>query len=441
MAAERRVIIPYAPRRQFLPYHRRTQRWACIVAHRRAGKTVACVNELIKGGLTCERQAPRFAYIAPFYRQAKDVAWTYVKHFAAPLGADANESELRVTLPNGASIRLYGADNPDSLRGIYLDGVVMDEPADMKPSLWKEVIRPSLSDRLGWATFIGTPKGENDFFEIWTEAKDSPDWYALMLKASESGILPAAELADARRTLGEDRYEQEYECSFSAALMGAFWGREMNEAAAQGRIGPLPWSPDLPVETAWDVGRSDDTSIWFWQAHRGQIRVIDHYATNGEGAAHYAKVLHGKPYVYRKHWLPRDALAKTAAAERSFIEQLQALGVKPIEVVAPHSVQDGIQSARALLPRCWFDAEKCRDGLKALRQYQRLWDEDRKTFRDAPLHDWTSHAADAFRYMAVSLQDELPELKPRRLNTQMPTLGQITAEAEKWARQRDEERI
>jgi len=427
-----------------VPFHARKERWAVMVAHRRAGKTVACLNDLVKRALECQRPSPRLAYIAPFYAQAKDVAWSYLKQYTEPLaefGREVNESELRVTLPNGATIRLYGGDNPDALRGIYLDGVVLDEPADMKPRLWSEVVRPALSDRQGWAVFIGTPKGDNDFKAVWDRAEGDKDWFRFMLKASESGLLPQAELDDARRAMGEDRYMQEYECSFSAAIAGAFYAREIDEARSQGRIASLPWLPELPVETAWDIGRSDDTAIWFWQAQRGQVRVIDYYATSGEGAPHYAQVIGAKPYTYRKHWLPHDAFAKTAAAERSFQEQIYSLGVKPVQMVARHAVQDGTQSARALLPRCWFDAEKCKDGLKALTLYQREWDEDRKAFKAHARHDWTSHAADAFRYMAVSLRDDFPALKPTGIDPRLPTLNEIAEDMARRAKQQGSKRI
>ena len=171
MAAEQRIILPYAPRRVFMPYHERTQRWSCIVAHRRCGKTVACINDMIKRAIIADRPHGRYAYVAPFLAQAKEVAWEYLKRYAAPIIADKNEGELWVELMNGSRIRLHGADNPDRLRGNYLDGVVLDEFGDMRPSIWGEVIRPMLADRLGWATFIGTPKGRNDFAKVYERSQ------------------------------------------------------------------------------------------------------------------------------------------------------------------------------------------------------------------------------------------------------------------------------
>jgi len=212
------IRLPYTPRKEFEPFHNRTQRFAAMVCHRRAGKTVALVNELIKGAATCPLPNPRFAYIAPLYKQAKEIAWTYLKQGVAPLlkyGATINESELRVDLPNGGRVKLYGADNPDALRGIYLDGVGLDEPAQIDPTMWPEILRPALSDRIGWAVFVGTPKGRNAFYEIWRNASKAPDWFTLMLKASETGLLVESELQAAREVMTEQQYRQEFECSFS----------------------------------------------------------------------------------------------------------------------------------------------------------------------------------------------------------------------------------
>lgn len=212
-----KIKLPYSPRPQFKPFHESDKRWSCIVAHRRCGKTVASVRQLERAALRCSKPNPRFAYIAPLYKQAKDIAWQYLKDGARPLvefGAKIHESELRVDYPNGGRVRLYGADNPDSLRGIYLDGVVLDEYADMKPSMWTEVLRPALSDRTGWGCFIGTPKGRDAFYKVWREAQKSGDWFTLQLRASQTGILPAAELLAAKQQMSESEFAREYECSF-----------------------------------------------------------------------------------------------------------------------------------------------------------------------------------------------------------------------------------
>lgn len=395
----------YEARSQFEPFHLRRQRWAAIVAHRRAGKTVACVNDLLDAALRCQLPEPRFAYIAPFYSQAKDIAWAYLKRFALPIpGAVAHEQELRVDLPNGGRVRLYGADNYERLRGIYLDGVVMDEYGDMDPRAWSEVIRPALADRKGWAVFIGTPKGRNHFAETWNQAKDNPDWYSLMLKASQTGIVSADELADARASgMSEDQYNQEFECSFDAAVMGAYYGKLIERAENEGRIGNVPWEPNVPVETWWDLGIDDSTAIWFVQTIGREIRVIDYYEMSGVGLEHYAKVLKEKDYVYSRHILPHDVEVRELSTGKSRWAFLAGLGIKGT-VARKHSVEDGINSVRSILSRCWFDKGKCSRGVEALRQYRQDWDDKLKAFKGRPLHDWCSHGSDAFRYGAFTVR-------------------------------------
>lgn len=406
----------YAARPAFVPFHERRDRWSCIVAHRRAGKTVACVADLVLGALQTSKPNARYAYIAPLYVQAKDVAWAYVRQFAGSVpGASFNEAELRADLPNGSRIRLYGADNYDRLRGLYLDGVVLDEYADMPPAAWGEVIRPALADRQGWAVFIGTPKGRNAFFDVYERSKVEPDWFALMLRASETGLLPESELAAARAEMTPEQYAQEFECSFEAAIMGAYYGREMAEAEMAGRITAVTYEPALDVHTAWDLGMGDSTSIWFWQIAGGEIRVIDHYEAHGQALPHYAAVLASKPYRYGWDYVPHDARVRELGTGRTRVETLRSLGRKP-RLVPGHEVMDGINAARLTIPRCWFDADACRDGLEALRQYRADFDDKARVFRDKPKHDWTSHTADAFRYLAMAWRDgrkPAPEPQPR----------------------------
>ena len=406
----------YVARPAFVSFHERRDRWSCIVAHRRAGKTVACVADLVLGALQTSKPNARYAYIAPLYVQAKDVAWAYVRQFAGSVpGASFNEAELRADLPNGSRIRLYGADNYDRLRGLYLDGVVLDEYADMPPAAWGEVIRPALADRQGWAVFIGTPKGRNAFFDVYERSKVEPDWFALMLRASETGLLPESELAAARAEMTPEQYAQEFECSFEAAIMGAYYGREMAEAEMAGRITAVTYEPKLDVHTAWDLGMGDSTSIWFWQIAGGEIRVIDHYEAHGQALPHYAAVLASKPYRYGWDYVPHDARVRELGTGRTRVETLRSLGRKP-RLVPGHEVMDGINAARLTIPRCWFDADACRDGLEALRQDRADFDDKARVFRDKPKHDWTSHTADAFRYLAMAWREgrkPAPEPQPR----------------------------
>lgn len=392
-----------------MSFHKRHHRWACLVAHRRAGKTVAAINDIIRAALMCKSPMPLFGYVAPYRSQAKSIVWDYLKKFSEPILKDSNESELQVTLVNGAKIRLFGADNADAMRGLGFDGIYMDEYGDFKPSVWGNVIRPALSDKQGWAVFGGTPKGKNQFWQIYNMASKSPDeWFTLRLPASQSGLLPQSELAANKAQLSEDQYLQEYECSFEAAIIGAFYGKEMFNATEEGRITHVDYDPAVPVHTAWDLGYRDDTAIWWYQVVRREIHVIDYYAISGANIAQLADVIKSKPYRYGKHYLPHDARAKTLAAQgKSVIEQLgEHLGLSHLTIVPDLSVQDGIQAVRQMLPDTWFDMTRCEEGIEALRQYQREYDEDKKAFRQTPRHDWASHPADAFRMLAISWRIE-----------------------------------
>jgi hypothetical protein len=445
VAARQLVTIPYAPRRAFLPYHTRSQRWAVLVAHRRAGKTVACINDLIRSAALESKQDGRYAYIAPFLKQAKDVAWVYLKRFAQPLIAKVNESELWVELINGARLRIYGADNADALRGGYLDGVVIDEYADMYPSVWGEIIRPMLADRQGWATFIGTPKGRNAFHERLMRAQ-AESWFWELLPASKTGILPQTELDDARADMTPEQYDQEFEVSFDAAIVGAYYGREIAEAERSQRVTAVPVDPMLPVHRAWDIGVGDATAIWFFQVAGSQIHVVDFYEASGKGAQHFVQEVKAREtagiYIGGLDFVPHDARVReftSGAVPRQRLEVLQGLGLN-LRVVPSHKVADGINAMRVTMARCWFDFDKTRDGLEALRQYRSEWDEKARVFRDRPRHDWTSHAADAARYMAMAWRELSPADRPVTMKEKLaelvrqPTLDEMLADAdaEEW---------
>jgi hypothetical protein len=410
------VELDYCPRQVFEDFHDRTERWSVIVAHRRCGKTVLCINDLIYRALMDDKEDGRYAYVAPYYAQSKTIAWDYLVRFSRPVLAKANQSELWVELVNGARIRLYGADNPDALRGLYLDGVVLDEYADMKPSIFGAVLRPILADRKGWATFIGTPKGHNAFWEVYNNATQDKSWYVKVLRASQTGLLEQSELDDAAKTMTQDQYLQEFECDFESAILGAYFGKEMRALTDGGRIREIEYDPLFPVHTAWDLGFSDDTAIWFFQVVHGEIRCLDYHSSNGQPVAFYAGVIQSREkdrgYVYGTHWLPHDARAKTLSSNRSVIEQLgDKIPLKSIKIAPNLKLQDGIQASRLALTRTWFD-HKCTDGIECLRQYQREYDEDKKVFRDKPRHDWTSHGADAFRYLALTWKDEVKIVDP-----------------------------
>lgn len=401
------IKIPYSPRPLQMMLHEEMQqkRWAVVVCHRRFGKTVWAINHILRDAILCPKANPRYAYMAPTYRQAKNVAWDYLKQFAGAIpGVKFHETELRCDLPTGARISLLGAENPDSLRGIYLDGCVMDEVAQMPENVFPEVIRPALSDRKGWAAFIGTPKGHNAFYDLYEEASASDDWLCAIYRASETGLLDDEELAAARKTMSEDQYMQEFECSWNANVPGAIYGKELEAAQAEGKITKVPYDPSVRVDTWWDLGVGDSTAIWFTQTIGRAVHVIDFYEARNEGLPHYCKVLVDRKYLYGTHNAPHDIEVRELGSGKSRREVAWDLGLN-FRVVPKLPVEDGIHAAQMLIPRLWFDRDACKDGLEALRQYHRAYNERTRSFRATPVHDWTSHAADAFRYLAVGLRE------------------------------------
>lgn len=387
-----------------------------MVCHRRAGKTVACIADLVDAALRCKRKNGRYAYLAPFYTQAKDVAWVYLKDMVSPIpGVQVNESELRVDLPNGARVRLYGADNADRLRGLFLDGIVLDEYADMRPSVWGQVIRPALSDRQGWAVFIGTPKGHNEFFDKWEEASADPDeWFAMMLRASESRLLPDEELADARRRMTLEQYDQEYECSFEAAILGAYFGREMAIAEREGRICSVPYDSELPCYTAWDLGKGANMPVLIWQPTRAGPNVIDFVeGVHSDGVPQVLKKVEDLPYNIEAHYVPPDAKITEPGSGRTRIEQIILHAKAPPRLVTDYKIDDRISAAKLTLPVTRLDAVRCKPLIEALKQYKADFDEVLKVFRDIPLKNWASHPADAFQCLAGAWRSlEAPKPKP-----------------------------
>ena len=414
------VKIPYKPRPLQKDMHKELKRWNVLVMHRRFGKTVWAVNQLIKTTLTCPLPRPRTAFVAPTFAQAKRIAWDYVKFYAGVIpGVQFNETELRADFPNGGRIMLLSAENPDALRGIYLDECVFDEFGMQNPRVWGEVVRPALSDRQGSACFLGTPAGHNHFFDLLETAKGqlaegSSDWYYKICKASETGIVRPEELEAAQAQMTPEQYEQEYECSFTAAIIGAYYGKLLSDADDNGRVTRVPYDPAYPVHTAWDLGINDSTAIWFAQVFRGgAVNVIDYYESSGVGLDHYADILSKKDYTYGDHLAPHDIEVRELGSGKSRWETAYTLGIK-FRVIPKMKVADGINAARMLIPKCYFDRDNCGEGLEMLRQYRQEWDEKRKSFRD-----YTSHAADAFRYLAVGLENREVMRKPPQQIAQM----------------------
>jgi len=394
------IVIPYKPRalQKILHGQIDKHRFSVIVLHRRAGKTVMAINHMLKAALTNKYLNPRYAFISPYRLQGKATAWDYIKQFAGKIpGTKFNESELRCDLANGARITILGAENDQAIRGISLDGCVFDETQSIKPTIFPEVIRPALADRKGWCIFIGTPKGRNNFYQLYQSAIKNPKWYACTYKASETGILDDEELQAAKDVMSKDLYEQEFECSFQAAITGSYYGTIIEDLVREKRMVSNLYDEDIDVETWWDLGMNDQTAIWFVQRYKKEIRLIDYYENTSHGLDHYADVLKNKGFEYSTHIFPHDVKVRELGNyAKTRLEALLDLGI--VGEVAPKlSIEDGIESVRRNLINCWFDKDKCGTGIEYLKAYQKKWDDKAQVFKSKPQHSYASHCADAFR--------------------------------------------
>ena len=397
-------------------------RHAELVWHRRAGKDEICLHW---AAVAAHERVATYWHMLPMAAQARKAIWEAInphtgkrridEAFPLELRKTTRENEMLIKFKNGSTWQVVGSDNFNSLVGSPPAGVTASEWALANPAA-RAYIRPILAENKGWQLYITTPRGKNHAFDTYEAAKDNPSAFAQLLTAPDTGVLTQAELEDERYSyrqdfghdIGDALFRQEYLCDWDAAILGAFYGHEMREALEAGRICDVEWQPEFKVHTAWDLGRTDDTAIWWYQQSKGEIHVIDYWAGAGSDVPDLATIIASKPYKYGKHWFPHDARMKTLAANgRSIIEQMHSLQVKG-EIVPNIGVQDGIQAVRAMMPVVYFDQTKCEVGLEALRSYQREWDVDRRAFRDTPRHDWASHPADAFRYLAVAWREENP---------------------------------
>lgn len=436
-ALTKTISFNYTPRpiQAFLHMTKRQRliRFMVAVCHRRFGKTKWALGEISTSGFECQEHNPQYAYIAPTYGQAERIAWTYLKEmFAEYPGMTKNEQKLKIMIPRhdkGDFITIYllGAENPDAIRGIYLDGCIMDEYAQMNPTIWGEVVRPALSDRKGWAIFIGTPKGTNNFYKMYQTAQlnmaKHPElkWYAFNAPASKTKIIDEDELKALRLEMSEEEYEQEMECSFQAALVGSYYGKYIKDIERLGQIGDFPYDPNFPVFTFWDIGVSDSTAIWFIQRRGEFYHVVDYYEMSGMGLEHYYEICRSKGYTYADHYLPHDINVQEFAGGTTRYKTFKNLFGRFPKVMKKTKVEDGINASRIILRKCKFNKINCMRGLDALINYERKWDVKNNIWQDKPLHNWTSHGADAFRGFAMSEKMIHNELGTRKLPRQADT--------------------
>jgi hypothetical protein len=417
----KQIVIPYKPRelQNFLHNKCDKNRFNVIIVHRRGGKTVFAINHLIKKALTNKRPYPRYAFISPYRLQGKSTAWDYLKQFSAAIpGTKFNESELRVDFNvNNSRIQIIGAENSSAIRGQYFDGIIVDETQNIAPDLFDTILRPCLSDRNGFAIFIGTPRGRNYFYQLHQLAKQTEDWFTCVFRASETKIIHEKELTDAKAIMSPEAYAQEMECSFQAGISGSYYGAMMESLDKNGHIKDFEIDDSQEVETWWDLGMNDSTVITFVQRTKNEIKVIDSYENSGEGLEHYLNIIDSKPYIYSKHIAPHDIRVRELGTNKSRWESAKEMGLE-FDIAPKLSVEDGIEQVRQLLPKCWFHKRNCNKLVEALKSYCKRWDEKNNCFKNRPLHNWASHFADSFRYGAIVEPIERSDWKkPIRVNT------------------------
>ena len=395
-----RIVIPYTPREHFRALHNSTARWIFVVAHRRAGKTVALCNQTIRRALENPRAfpPPRYGYIGPSFAQAKDLVWGYFKHYTNVLPrVKVVEGDLQIILPNGAMINLYGGSAAyERMRGLYFDGIVADEYPLLNPAMLGSVIRPCLADYQGWGVISGTSAGDDHFNELRKRAQRETDtWDMFSIPVDQTDALDPDEVAEMRKDMTADEFAREMMCSFDAPVEGSYYGEVMNEIQLNGQITGVPYDPNSLVWTEWDLGVDDEMVIWFGQRCGREIHYIDYYANTGKGLDHYVGQIKSKPYAYGCHVVPHDIKARelgTGVSRKDVLDSMLA----NVFVCPNHTVEDGISATRAAIRMSWFDKVRCEPGIMALRNYH-------KTASGKPLHNWASHAADAKRVGYVAL--------------------------------------
>lgn len=408
-------------------YLERGGRHAELIWHRRFGKDEVCLHWT---AIAAHQRVAGYWHMLPMAAQARKAIWDAVnphtgarridEAFPPELRATTLNNEMMIRFKNGSTWQVVGSDNFNSLVGSPPAGIVYSEWALANP-MARAILRPIIKENGGWQLFITTPRGKNHAHTTFEAARRDPDAFAERLSVRDTGVFSEAEIAKERQSYiddfgadaGDALFRQEYLCDFDAAILGAYYGQEMRAALEDGRITRVDHDPSLPVHTAWDLGWTDDTAIWFFQIAPGEIRLIDYHAVSGADIPTIAQTVLAKGYDYGDHWFPHDARPKTLAANgRSIAEQFYALGIKG-KIVPSLSVQDGVQAVRQMLGRCWFDEENCAHGIEALRMYRRAYDAERRIFKDKPEHDFSSHGSDAFRMLALAWREMKPVEKPK----------------------------
>lgn len=371
-----------------------------------------------------------YFYIFPEYGQGKKALWDNIdnngfrtiNHAPKDLVVSMNKSNMIVELINGSTIQIVGTSNIDRVVGSNPAGVVFSEYSLIDPMVWG-YIWPILLENKGFAWFNCTPRGANHAKTLLDNSKTNPEWFTEHLNAKQCGVFTNEELDKIREEYFElygdyNLFDQEFMTSFDAPVMGAYFATHIKRAEDEDRITSVPYDAAVGVTTVWDLGMDDSTTIWFYQMVGKEIHLIDYVEHNNEGIAYYTNIVNSKGYSYLKHYWPHDGAARELGTGKSRQEVAREHGLN-VDIIPMQAVEDGIDAARNIISRCWFDKEKCFKGIEALRNYSKDFDDKNKVYRNTPKHDWASHGADAFRYLALSFKDHTnnrPEhKKPIRL--------------------------
>jgi phage terminase large subunit len=402
---------------------------ALAVWHRRAGKDEICLHHAATSMI---KRPGNYWHCLPEYSMARRAIWTSVNShtgkrrideaFPHAMRESTNDQEMFIRAVNGSTFQLIGSDRYDQAVGAGVAGLTFSEWALANPSAWG-YFRPMVEENQGWAVFITTPRGRNHAHSLFKHASHSADWFCELLTARDTGTLSSDQLEEALNEYmalyGEDvgraQFQQEYMCDWNAAILGAFYSLECAKVRNEDRVLQIEALPNMPVHRAWDLGVGDDTSIWWFQPIGSQLAILDHYAASGVGLEHYRDVIeqrerqHG--WINGIDYVPHDAMIKEWGSGRTRIETMQEMNLHPA-LVPKHSIDDGINAVRRTLTLCIFHPRTEEGGLSALEQYRREWDDQKKAFRASAVHDWTSHPADSFRYLAMSWRPP-PVRRPR----------------------------
>lgn len=413
--------------------------------HRRAGKDELSLHKACVAAHPSPADNMPNARIAnywhclPEYTQARKAIWTAINPHTGKLRIDeafphevresVRNDDMSITFKSGSSWRVVGSDNPNSLVGATPFGIVFSEWALSNPSSWG-YLQPMVLENGGWADFITTPRGKNHAHELHKAAQFNPAWFCETLTIDDTGQVTPEQLAEVLKDYtalyGADAAEaliqQEYYCSAEAAILGAYFGKELAAAARERRLKPLEPVEGYQLHTAWDLGIRDSMVVWFFQIVPGRVLILGCYSATNYGIGHYADVI--KEYAARLHlirgndFVPHDGRQREMGTfgpdgmAKQRIEVMLDCGLSP-KVVMDHTVMDGISAVRQVLPRCWIDEDCCGQGVEGLRQYQTEWDDEKKIFSDKPLHNWASHYADGFRTLAMAYK-EVQAAEPKR---------------------------